>query len=420
MSDILDYLSNNWQSLLGLGSQQAQTPLPAPIAGASGGFSPSGVVDTNALMPQPPTQAQTYNYAQAGWPTYQPDTAAFSPAPSQTPTNAASVPAASLAPPSAVPATSPATSAPPLANLRPQIAPTGAPLSLAPPNPTAPGPPLSLAAPSAATSPPPSTGSPTTLQQLLGVRTQPWQNAFSTGVAALGRGLSTVQGNTGAGAFARGMGGALQGGTQYTQQQQAQNFNMASGYFKDMLAAKNADDAEAYRRAQAGYLNSRAQAIQLGGGTGSSAWQNTPYGKTIQVENEAQKYEKGQQILLQKRWALNGTSPEQQQSDLDNLQKQVDAYRGRLYKSAGIDPAQGANVLKYGTSPDTPFSTKGMTLNQFNEGVPMGAWYTDQNGVVRQRTVPPSGGVPSTSAAASPGAQMQQYYDDSLALSPAQ
>jgi hypothetical protein len=73
-------------------------------------------------------------------------------------------------------------------------------------------------------------------------------------------------------------------------------------------------------------------------------------------------------------------------------------------------------MLKYGTSPDTPFPTKGMTLEQFDHGVPMGAWYTDQNGTIRQRTVEPQTQNPQSSS----GSQMQDYYDTGLATQPVQ
>lgn len=418
MSDILSFLSSSWPSILGMGGGQSAA-MPAAIPGSSGGFSPSGAVDGNALTPQQPTPQQNYNFAQQGWPTYQPDGQGFPAAQGgegPMAAQASPAPAASPAPPAA----SPSVPLPTRPNMGAPSAP-GMPMSLAPPNPGGAGMPLSLAPPNPGASTPPSNSN---LAMLLGANapTNNVGNAINAGMAALGKGLSTVGGNTAAGAFARGMGGALQGGTQYTQQQRAQNFNMASGYFKDMLAAKNADDVEGYRRAQAAYLNSRASAIQLGGGTGSGAWQNTNYGKTIQIENEAQKYEKGQQIILQKQWQLNGASPDQQQTDLDNLQKKVDGYRQRLYKSAGIDPSEGQKNLQYGTSQDTPFPTKGMTLDQFNEQVPMGAWFTDQNGDVRQRTVAPNSGAGSVSgtAAESNGQQMQDYYDTSMAMQPAQ
>lgn len=434
---ILDYISNNWQQILGpdtfdqrfaaggpvnaaaIDPNQVPLPqprpaLPGPIDPATGSFSPSGAVDGNALTPNPPADWTSMPNI-AGGRNGNPD-----------PYTSVPIPGSGGASPSLI---SPAAAAP-AANLPPQqrqtvpdiLASVGAPVGAPPP-----GPPLSLAPPNPGGGAP---GTPDSLARTIGatppaINPSLYQPDRMQGfMAALGKGLSTVQGNTAGGAFARGMGGALTGGTQYTQQQQAQNFNQASTYFKDMLAARGQDNTEAYNRARAAYLNSRAQAIQLGGGTGSNAWQNTSYGKVIQVENEAQKYEKGQQIILQKRWALNGASPDQQQADLDNLQKQTDAYRQRLYKSAGVDPKDGANIMKYGTSSDNPFPTKGMTLEQFNTQVPLGGWYQDQNGQVRQRTVPPAGfNAPAAQSGANPassGQQMQQYYDDSLAFQPAQ
>jgi hypothetical protein len=244
------------------------------------------------------------------------------------------------------------------------------------------------------------------------------QNSWQPFMAGLGKGLSAVgqmrPGATPGAAFAGGMGGALQGGVAAKQAQQTQLFNQSSTAFKDMLAAKNADNTEAYRQAKGEYLKARAQSLMTGGtANGSRAWQNTPYGKTIQVENEAQKYEKGQQILLQKRWQMNGATLEQQQKDLDDLQQRTDAYRQRLYKSTGVDPKQGQKLIDMGTSQDNPFDTKGMTLDHFNQMVPMGGWYKDQNGDIRQRTVPPPTPGGSKAPAASSSAPT---YDDMSAM----
>lgn len=435
---ILDFISNNWQQILGgapdtfdqryaaggpinapaidpnqVPMPQPRPALPGPIDPASGGFSPSGAVDGNALTPNPAVD----------W-TSMPNIAGGR---NGSPDPYTSVPIAGAPQPGGPSLISPAAAAP-AANLPPQqrqtvpdiLASVGPPVASAPP----PGAPLNILPPNQGGGAPAATDS---LSHTLGATPPPINpslyrpNPAGTFMAGLGKGLSTVQGNTAGGAFARGAGGAITGGSQYNEQQKTQLFNQSSTAFKDMLAARNQDDVEGYRRAQAAYLNSRAQAIQLGGGTGSGAWQNTPYGKTISIENEAQKYEKGQQILLQKRWTLNGTSPDQQQADLDNLQKQTDAYRQRLYKSAGIDPKQGANMMKYGTSSDNPFPTKGMTIDQFNEQVPMGAWYLDQNGTPRQRTVGPSSGANAQpQSASSPGQDMQAYYDTSMANSMAQ
>jgi hypothetical protein len=299
--------------------------------------------------------------------------------------------------------------------LPPNSTPTvGATSALAPASP--PLPPPSLFTPEAA---PPTALSGGGLSGALGLNNS---SNLRVALAGLGRGLSAVgaqrPGTNGVASFAGGMGGALTGSeaarnAQEQQQRQLKNdlFNQSSSAFKDMLASRNADNVEGYRQAQAQYLRARAGSL-LAGGTGSGAWQATPYGKVIQIENEAQKYEKGQQIILQKRWQLNGASATQQQEDLDKLQKNVETYRGRLYKQAGIDPNKAAKLKDMGTSQDNPFDTKGMTLEQFHDQVPMGAWYKDQNGVVRQRTVPPPSAAPAPGAGAA-------NYDDMTAMQPA-
>src|SRR5262249_25772478 len=117
-------------------------------------------------------------------------------------------------------------------------------------------------------------------------------------------------------------------------------------------------------------------------------------------------------IILQKRWTLNGSTKEEQQSDLEQLQKNVNEYRARLYKQAGIDHKQAERIRSWGETSDNPFDTKGMTLDQFHQQVPMGAWFKDQNGIVRQRTVPPPGSNVGPSTL--PPEKLQA--DDKLAL----
>lgn len=69
-------------------------------------------------------------------------------------------------------------------------------------------------------------------------------------------------------------------------------------------------------------------------------------------------------------------------------------------------------------SEDNPFETKGMTLDTFNKLVPMGAWYLDQHGKPRQRTVPPPSEQQSSAPAGAPSAQ-QVAYDDQEAMTDA-
>ena len=302
------------------------------------------------------------------------------------------------------------------------------PLDISVNGPGGPGQPLPPNATPAAYSPPippasamPQPGAPTasttgSLAGMLGIN----PDRLRAGMAGVGRGFTAV-GNAPAGATAgqmvgRGLGGSLTGVADAQEKQKTELFNQSSTAFKDMLAAKTADNTQAYRTAQSQYLTARAQSLMTGGTGGSRAWQNTDYGKTIQVENEAQKYEKGQQILLQKKWSLNATSPDDQKKDLDQLGKNVDAYRGRLYKQIGVDPNKADKLKDMGTSATNPFDTKGMTVEQFHQMVPMGGWFKDQNGVVRQRTVPPPGSGAQPSAAA-PGAATN--YDDLTAMQPA-
>lgn len=269
---------------------------------------------------------------------------------------------------------------------------------------------------------PPAAGANGNLAASLGID----PNRLRSAMAGIGKGMSAVgnmrPGASGGASFAAGLGGGLQGSEAQTQTQEERErqkkndlFNQSSIAFKDVLAAKNSDSAEAYKQAQSKYLAARAASLSqmTAGGRASNAWQNTPYGKVIGVENEAQKFEKGQQIILQKRWTLNGATPEQQQEDLDRLQKSTDAYRKRLYKSSGIDPDQAEKLKTMGESQSNPFDTKGMTVEQFHQQVPMGGWFKDQNGVVRQRTVAPPGSnvQPST---VPPGSEVNA--DDKAAM----
>lgn len=245
-------------------------------------------------------------------------------------------------------------------------------------------------------------------------------------LGGLGRGLTAVgnlrPGASGAQAFAAGAGGGLTGGLrendlQQAQARQAKNdlFNQSSIAFRDMLAAQSADDMEGYRQAQGEYLRARATAAKMGG----TAWQTaTPYGRTIQVENEALKMEA--QLATSRRAAASryGWTPDQEQQQIDKDQQKVDAFRQRLYKTAGINPDDAAKLKDMGTSSDKPFQTKGMTLDQFNTDVPMGAWYTDQNGKARQRTVPP-GGMNNLGQQPQQQTSSDNYTSDMMANTPA-
>src|SRR5579885_2801621 len=235
------------------------------------------------------------------------------------------------------------------------------------------------------------------LSQAFGLSPQQRTNLRSM-FAGLGHGLSAVgglrPGASGAQAFAAGAGGALTGTTADQEKQQQLLFNNSSTAFKDLLAANESGDRHAINRARTNYYDAITQSIQSGRGrygtSGSNAWQNTPYGRMLQVEKLANDYQTRQQQILQRRWQLNGTDPAQQEKELHDLQTRVDQFRQRLYKGAGISQTDAQKLQNMGLTADNPFDTTGMTVEQFHAQVPMGAWYK-ANGKVYQRTVPPPG-----------------------------
>jgi hypothetical protein len=486
MGSILDYLSNNWGDILGSGAGApgggtlAPSSAPAPSAapnfsggGYGGGYSPSGVGDINPITNQPPYYdpgigIQTPGYDPMAGVSQNPTVGALKidpltgapkgseldlsgggygggytpPVPPMAPPgNAAAIaggpPVVPMGPPGNAAAVA---GGPPGATMPMNITPAAA---------GGPAPPMQIA--------PATTGAvnpnAARLAMLLGAQQgSPWKNAVQSGLTALGGGLSTVQGNTGAGAFARGMGGALTAGSRNQQQQQAQNFNMMSTYFRDMMAAQNADDNQLFRRAQAAYLNARA--VQTTQGNMRGAHQNDPFWKTMKVEDNVNKYQSQQQDALFKKWkafndAGNPVSPEQMQKEQETLQANVDARRKQLYGAIGVSPKDAEKYLTMGQSKENPFPASGMSQNEFDHKVVLGAWYDtggkyDQNGnysyknpdgttgtikngqpgaeVILQRAIPPGGwdnyGNATNQPQQSPGSQLEQYYNDQLALSP--
>lgn len=243
-------------------------------------------------------------------------------------------------------------------------------------------------------------------------------------MASLGKGLTAASQNwnkPGAAAFAGGAGGALEGGTaeadkQFTQklQTKAQDFTQASGLFKDVLAQQQQNNMEAYRQAQAKYLSARADSLKAGGpGKGSNAWQATDYGKVMMIEGALDKWDDREKKLLALQWKQNGSTPAQQKTDLDSLAQRKAEESARRYKAIGLDHDAAAKVRSRGTSADNPFDTKGMTTDMFDKMVPMGGYYRDRSGVVRQRTQPPA------EMQQQPPISPQANYDDATAMQPA-
>lgn len=322
-------------------------------------------------------------------------------------------------------------------------APVGEPLSLAPPFPgpteaAAPGPPLSLAPPSPGPGMPPAPpmmpGAPPTpgaapankfnglasmlgIPQAIGSSPDDWRARMS----GIGKGLSAVgamrPGAPMGASIAAGLGGSLQGTAAAQEQQKKLLFDQSSTAFKDMLAAKQSDNTSVYRDAQSKYLLARAQALMTGAGpNGSRAMLATPDGKVAYVESQALKFRDQLRKSAEAKAKATGMP-----LDEDQIEKDTNGYRQRLYKQFKIDPDQAEKIKTMGTSQSNPFDTKGMTIEQFHQSVPMGAWYKakDKNGndVILQRTVPP----PGAANPPAPGANVNAApnYDDMAAMAPA-
>lgn len=433
--DILDYISNNWQQLTGLG------PMANAAAPLSGGINPPA--PPQAPPPQmqpPPPQPDPSQMASLG---PQPP-----PTPPINPQNMPALPPGQFADawhqdmganglvngPNAPtgPGTNLGGGPTQVANAGggPPIRPGDQYGGVSPGDPNGRGRPIQtadnsgkVAIPSAlagqpAPLPPQSAmgGAPPTsaggLQQQLGLT--PAQKSDMTGrfLSGLGKGLSAVgstpRGANAGQAFAAGAGGALTGGqaqgnlqTQQKQQAQNQLFNQQSTYFRDMIAAKAQDNNEAYKQAQEKYLAARTQGLQNGTLTGAGRGvPKTDYDRVMGIDGLSLKLRDQLRKTAEKNAQLNGTPIDQAAID-----KQYEDFKSKLYKQSGIDPSSADKLRNRGTTEDNPFPTKGMTMDDFNSQVPLGAYFTDQNGTVRQRTVPPPG------AATAPVSPQAAYPD---------
>ncbi len=222
---------------------------------------------------------------------------------------------------------------------------------------------------------------------------------FGQALAGLGKGLSAVgqlrPGASAGQAFAAGAGGALTGDYEASEKAKQQLFSNSSGAFKEYLAALGTGDKMQIDQARAKLFNSQAEAIMAGrgkSGTGG-AWQNTPFGRVIQVENEVSKYANQQRLQIQRQ--IDTASPDEQRQMQADLEKKVEGYRNRLYSASGIDPKQAQRLRNAGVDQKNPIDTGGMNQDQFDAMVPMGAWYqakgADGKVHVLQRVRPPAG-----------------------------
>ena len=449
--DILDFLSNNWGTILGINPAQAEAaatngpalgggpyggaptpppnslgfqgggvqtqiaPPPASVMNSAGpSFSPSGAVDqpvftdpmSGAPMPGPVSGAP-YNVGYGGGP--QPPT----PPPSGPGTAAAAVnpnaPVPGFAPPpgQGYPGGAIPTSTGPVMPGGQGYG-GGSPSALGQ---TAGGLSQALGLPAryeggVATPANPNIGGQFGLQRPPFLQTQAGQDMITRGLAGLGRGLSTIGGNTGLGAFARGAGGSLTGGVNELNAQQgqlraAQNDFYAHGStaLRDMLAADAAQNTSFVNKARANLYNSRAAQYAAGVGSGTGAYQNDPYWKTMNIEKMAS------QLQIKQMWQLNQEA-RQFNWDEDRVAKEkaqintdISQYKNNLFAEAGIDPDRAEKLKTMGIEPPqkdgkpnpnfNPFDSRKMSMDQWNAKVLKDHWYLDQNGEPKQRTIGP-------------------------------
>jgi hypothetical protein len=440
MAGILDAFDNpNFLSQLfgdGMPSYQAPQPPPPPPGnggiGSDAGQAP-GAPQPAGIMPMPPRPPQPQNDPNAF--AIKPD---YTQPPAQPPIDANAIPGAFGSDPANAPMPQGQPQQTATLPMPPPRPPMGLPQNAQvfpgqaggalPPNSApaaAPGPPMNILPPGAqqppmgaqpAPRPPasefvnPPQGATTGggMQGAFGLN----RPTLQAGLAGIGKGLSAVGaqplGASKGQAFAAGAGGSLTG----TSDQQNKHFDQLSTAFKDVMLAKNSGDNADYKKAQATWLTARAQslaAMTAKGGAGSNAWQNTPLGQVATIEQRVAAYDGPRRKSIDAAVRSGALSQEDAKKQYETLDKQVDGFRGNMYKSAGLDPAKAEKLRTAGEKSDNPIDTKGMTLEQFHAQVPLGGWFTDQNGKVWQRTVPPPGS--QSQAPSQPGAQADATGD---------
>lgn len=244
------------------------------------------------------------------------------------------------------------------------------------------------------------------------------------------------------------MGAAMEGGqkrgdVEDTQQmhRNQQQFQQTSAAFNDLMKAQAAGNANKFNDARMRYFDARAKQIEASGGTGTNAWQNTPFGRSIairrQVEQEATEREK----TYREQWKLNGTKEADQQAQLQQLdawKKSEFAKRGQPF---GLSGDQIEQISGMGLQPPkikgpdgkeivnpkfNPFDARSMTPEQFKALVPLNGYYRDSDGQIYKRIhdEPPkkegapgkqSGSEPPEASPKNQASSLQQDQEDEAA-----
>jgi hypothetical protein len=386
---ILDYLTNNWQTILGsegagppqMGTQPQAPPQAPPGVLTGQPFSPSAAVGPNPLTGSDPTTMASLNGGALpspapgpGSPTPQmPDAtlAGMSPAASGTPTNPNQFPPPnSTSTMGAPPPGMPTPGAPPGA---PPGVPPGRPQFVLPNAPPSAGGggiqlPPALASQLGATAPPP-------------VRSN--NGALPTFLAALGKGLTNVgaqrPGTNAGAAFAGGMGGALTGGSNFQQEQQKDALAQHKQFFDETIASDNQSMKAAafpyniqHLAASTGLLQSQQNRMTQTGG--SNAWQLSDVGRLRQADQETDTWYKQQIQGLQ---LLKGVANQTKlQTRLDQIEAQKEKVQQQNYQKYQVNPKTAKGV-----SQDQPIDASKMNLSQM-QTMPAGTWfsYVDKDG----------------------------------------
>jgi hypothetical protein len=194
----------------------------------------------------------------------------------------------------------------------------------------------------------------------------PWQNAL----AGLGTGLSTVGGNTGGGAFARGMGGAITGGLRQNQLQgqdvrQAHNdmFNQSNAAYHAMLSGYARDDAGMVAQARANFLNAGAGMRQMGG---KDVFSGSPYAKSLKLEQDLDRQDADAGKKAKQAFDVNSKGTDVDgaikayNDTMNNIAATRDQRRIDRAKKLGIDP----NGYLAGSDQEHAFDYDKMTPEQ--------------------------------------------------------
>ena len=243
-------------------------------------------------------------------------------------------------------------------------------------------------------------------------------NPLSSMLSGVGKGLSAVgqqkPGTPKGYAIAAGAGGGISGTLEDQEKQKNTLFAQSSKALEEMRAQEAAGNTAQLTAARAAFLTARAQSTALMTGKGGNAWQNTPLGQVATIEQRVAAFDGGRRKSIDAAVRAGTLTADDAKSAYSDLENKTNQFRTNMYKSAGLDPKQAEKMRTAGTE-DNPFDTNGMSLDQFHAQVPMGAFYTDQKGAVRQRTQPPPGSaVPGQQSEAQPTAG--DYAAEQMAL----